>query len=66
MFFCFVSGRWTLNLFRKGSKGDLTMDDLYEPLLPDKSERLADALERFISYLFCLILCIILDKLKIN
>ncbi|CAD6203313.1 GSCOCT00009755001.2-RA-CDS [Cotesia congregata] len=37
---------WTLELFKRGARNGITMDDLYTPLSADKSETLTDNLER--------------------
>lgn len=37
---------WTVPLFLKGYKNDLEMNDMYEPLTCDRSERLGDRLEK--------------------
>ncbi|CAG9809558.1 unnamed protein product [Chironomus riparius] len=37
---------WTVNLFRKGFRKDLKVEDLYRPLKSDESERLGDRLEK--------------------
>ena len=37
---------WTVNLFRKGYRKNLDVDDLYRPLKSDESERLGDRLEK--------------------
>ena len=37
---------WTVNLFRKGYRTDLKVEDLYRPLKSDESERLGDRLEK--------------------
>ncbi|CAD6203315.1 GSCOCT00009756001.2-RA-CDS [Cotesia congregata] len=37
---------WTLELFKRGARNGITMDDLYTPLPADKSETLTDNLER--------------------
>nr|CAD7575625.1 unnamed protein product [Timema californicum] len=38
--------RWTVDLFKKGFKQDLSQDDLFEPLSKDKSQHLGDKLEK--------------------
>nr|CAD7398177.1 unnamed protein product [Timema poppensis] len=37
---------WTVDLFKKGFKQDLSQDDLFEPLSKDKSQHLGDKLEK--------------------
>ncbi|XP_034936721.1 LOW QUALITY PROTEIN: multidrug resistance-associated protein 4-like [Chelonus insularis] len=37
---------WTFTLFKKGSKNELTMNDIWPPLTRDKSEHLTNQLER--------------------
>lgn len=36
---------WTFSFFKKGFKKNLTLDDIYETLQCDKSEKLGDRLE---------------------
>ncbi|XP_044009118.1 ATP-binding cassette sub-family C member 4-like [Aphidius gifuensis] len=37
---------WTIRIFNKGSKNNLTVSDIGDPLSPDRSEKLGDSLER--------------------
>lgn len=53
IFFFFFNGRlnffffrWTMKLFYIGSKKNLEMEDIYDPVKDDESERLGDRLER--------------------
>lgn len=41
--------RWTVELFKKGSRHGITKNDLFPPLASDKSKSLTDYLERYTS-----------------
>ncbi|XP_070491925.1 probable multidrug resistance-associated protein lethal(2)03659 [Chironomus tepperi] len=45
-FLSIITFFWTIDLFRKGYKKDLEVEDLYKPLKCDESEKLGDRLEK--------------------
>ncbi|XP_043486989.1 probable multidrug resistance-associated protein lethal(2)03659 [Polistes fuscatus] len=62
--FSVLSFWWLKDIFKKGSKRTLTLEDIYEPLKRNESERLGDLLEKItkeevLGYAFGLILDIV-------
>ncbi|KAL7034207.1 hypothetical protein ACKWTF_007899 [Chironomus riparius] len=45
-FLSIITFFWTIDLFKKGYKKDLEVEDLYKPLKCDESEKLGDRLEK--------------------
>lgn len=41
---------WTIPLFRKGYKKELTIEDIYTTLKKDKSDKLGDILEKYVDF----------------
>ncbi|CAD6203319.1 GSCOCG00009758001-RA-CDS, partial [Cotesia congregata] len=49
-FVIYFFDRWTLDLFKKGSKHGVKLEDLYMPLASNQSKTLTDNLEKYVSW----------------